>query len=104
MNKIDKLINHCKMDPLQACFQHLSQLIEQVNAILGSFIAKEVGYLEMEEQKKGDEEQPFEKLETHFYFSIEKKNVVFASSVDNWGFEVDSFSSLIAKKLGKKQE
>ena len=102
LNKIDKLINHCKLDPLQA-FQHLSQLIEQVNAILGSFIAKEVGYLETEE-KKGDEEQPFEKLETHFYFSIEKKNVVFASSVDNWGFEVDSFSSLIAKKLGKKQE
>ena len=30
------------MDPLQA-FQHLTQIIEQVNAILGSFIAKEVG-------------------------------------------------------------
>ena len=29
------------MDPLQA-FQHLNQIIEQVNAILGSFIAKEV--------------------------------------------------------------
>ena len=42
LNKIDKLFTHCRMDPLQA-FQHLSQLIEHVNAILGSFIAKEVG-------------------------------------------------------------
>ncbi len=30
------------MDPLQA-FLHLTQIIEHVNAILGSFIAKEVG-------------------------------------------------------------
>ena len=42
LNKIDKLITHCKMEPLQA-YQHLSQLIEHVNAILGSFIAKETG-------------------------------------------------------------
>lgn len=38
------------MDPLQA-FHHLSQLIEQVNAILGSFIAKEVGTLKVQEIK-----------------------------------------------------
>lgn len=42
LNKIDKLVTHCKMDPLQA-YLHLTQIIEQVNAILGSFIAKEVG-------------------------------------------------------------
>ena len=41
------------MDPLQA-FQHLSQLIEQVNAILGSFIAKEVGNIKVEEKMKGE--------------------------------------------------
>jgi hypothetical protein len=32
----------------------------------------------------------------------DKKNVVFASSLDNWGFSVESFSPLIAKKLGKQ--
>lgn len=42
LNKVDKLITHCKMDPLQA-YLHLNQLIEHVNAILGSFIAKEIG-------------------------------------------------------------
>lgn len=46
LNKIDKLITHCKMDPMQA-FLHLNQTIEQVNAILGSFIAKEVGTMKM---------------------------------------------------------
>jgi ribosome assembly protein 1 len=28
--------------------------------------------------------------------------VVFASSLDNWGFAIESFSPLIAKKLGKE--
>ena len=61
LNKIDKLITHCRMDPLQA-FQHLSQLIEQVNAILGSFIAKEVGNIKVEEKMKGESEQPIDEL------------------------------------------
>jgi ribosome assembly protein 1 len=41
LNKIDKLIVHCKMEPFEA-YHHLSQIIEQVNAILGSFIMMEV--------------------------------------------------------------
>jgi ribosome assembly protein 1 len=73
------------MEPLQA-FHHLSQLIEQVNAILGSFIAKEVGSSNNQYEK--GEEQPIDTLETHFYFSPEKRNVVFASSLDNWGFAI----------------
>lgn len=40
-------------------FQHLTQLIEHVNAILGSFIAKEVG--SNVENEKG-EEQPINAL------------------------------------------
>jgi len=27
-------------------------------------------------------------LESYFYFSVEKKNVVFSSALDNWGFSV----------------
>lgn len=100
LNKIDKLITHCRMDPLQA-FQHLTQIIEQVNALLGSFIAIEVGNI-----KKNNplQSEPMDALESYFYFSVEKKNIVFASSLDNWGFSVESFSSLIAKKLGKTPE
>jgi len=54
------------MEPLQA-FHHLTQLIEHVNAILGSFIAKEVGSSSKKYEK--GEEQPIDTLETHFYFS-----------------------------------
>ena len=87
------------MDPLQA-FQHLSQLIEQVNAILGSFISKEVSNMNESGLMKGESDESIDELETYFYFSTEKNNVVFASSLDNWGFSVESFSGLIAKKLG----
>jgi ribosome assembly protein 1 len=65
LNKIDKLVTHCKMDPMQA-FLHLNQTIEQVNAILGSFIAKEVGTMKMTEQLEGES---IDTLESHFYFS-----------------------------------
>lgn len=53
------------MDPMQA-FLHLNQTIEQVNAILGSFIAKEVGTMKMTEQLEGES---IDTLESHFYFS-----------------------------------
>jgi ribosome assembly protein 1 len=108
LNKVDKLIKQCQMEPMQA-YNHLNQVIEHVNAILGSFIAKEVG-----KEGRGEGvaaniggkggEQPIDALETHFYFSPEKKNVVFASALDNWGFSVESFSPLIAKKLGKQPQ
>ena len=37
LNKIDKLIRDRQLSPLEA-YRHLNQIIEQVNAILGSFI------------------------------------------------------------------
>ena len=106
LNKVDKLITHCQMEPLQA-YNHLNQVIEHVNAILGSFISKEVGKEGKGEgvtaNSSGKEaEQPIDALETHFYFSPEKKNIVFSSALDNWGFSVESFSALISKKLGKQ--
>lgn len=47
------------------------------------------------------EEKKLDKLEDLFYFSPEKKNVIFGSALDNWGFAVESFSPLIGKKIGK---
>jgi ribosome assembly protein 1 len=37
LNKVDKLIRERQLSPLEA-YRHLNQIIEQVNAILGSFI------------------------------------------------------------------
>ena len=36
-----------------------------------------------------------------FYFSAQKKNIIFASSLDNWGFSAENFAALLAKKLGE---
>jgi hypothetical protein len=41
------------MEPLQA-YLHLNQLIEHVNAILGSFISKEVGTNSQTKNSEGD--------------------------------------------------
>jgi ribosome assembly protein 1 len=38
LNKIDRLIVELKMSPLEA-YHHLSQIIEQVNALMGAFLA-----------------------------------------------------------------
>jgi hypothetical protein len=67
-----------------------------VNAILGSFISKEFGKEHTAEgvannnktYKEESGQQPIDALEDHFYFSPEKKNIVFASALDNWGFSV----------------
>ena len=40
INKLDRLITELKLSPIEA-YHHLSQLIEQVNAVMGSFFAGE---------------------------------------------------------------
>lgn len=40
INKVDRLITELKLSPIEA-YHHLSQLIEQVNAVMGSFFAGE---------------------------------------------------------------
>jgi len=40
INKFDRLITELKLSPIEA-YHHLSQLIEQVNAVMGSFFAGE---------------------------------------------------------------
>ena len=40
INKLDRLITELKLSPIEA-YHHLSQLVEQVNAVMGSFFAGE---------------------------------------------------------------
>jgi hypothetical protein len=57
---------------------------------LGSFITKEIGVSKNLTRKKSEDSNDthMERLEDMFYFSAEKKNIIFASSLDNWGFSV----------------
>jgi ribosome assembly protein 1 len=80
LNKIDRLITELKQTP-EECFLHLNNILEQVNAILGSFEAQEIINEEREnlnDSESGDGGD--------FYFAPEKGNVIFASAIDGWAF------------------
>ncbi|KAI1433422.1 P-loop containing nucleoside triphosphate hydrolase protein [Xylaria sp. CBS 124048] len=124
INKIDRLVMELKMTPGEA-YIHLSKLLEQVNAVLGSFFQGErmeedlnwrermderVAAAAAKESKHGDntgddpsELQFEEKDDEELYFAPEKNNVIFSSAIDGWAFTVRQFASLYEKKLGIKR-
>ncbi|VVC88159.1 unnamed protein product [Leptidea sinapis] len=117
LNKIDRLIVETKMTALDA-YVHITQVLEQVNAVMGELFAS--GVLESEENAAEKQQQkPQQKddqnfydwksgLEdaddSHLYFSPEQENVVFASAIDGWGFTIQTFAKLFSGKLGVKEE
>ncbi|KAH8894876.1 P-loop containing nucleoside triphosphate hydrolase protein [Thozetella sp. PMI_491] len=123
INKMDRLITELKMTPGEA-FIHLSKLLEQVNAVLGSFFqgermeedlnwrerieervaataAKEANI--SDQQSESGELQFEERDDEELYFAPEKNNVIFGSAIDGWAFTVRQFASLYEKKLGIKR-
>ncbi|XDG01186.1 hypothetical protein ABKA04_000801 [Annulohypoxylon sp. FPYF3050] len=123
INKLDRLITELKMTPGEA-YIHLSKLLEQVNAVLGSFFQGErmeedlnwrermderVAAAAAKEAKVGDLEseagdfQYEERDDEELYFAPEKNNVIFSSAIDGWAFTVRQFASLYEKKLGIKR-
>ncbi|KAI0166358.1 P-loop containing nucleoside triphosphate hydrolase protein [Xylariaceae sp. FL1272] len=123
INKIDRLVTELKMTPAEA-YVHLSKLLEQVNAVLGSFFQGErmeedlnwrermderVAAAAAKETKQDDLEsdagefQFEERDDEELYFAPEKNNVIFSSAVDGWAFTVRQFAGLYEKKLGIKR-
>ncbi|RPD62455.1 translation elongation factor 2 [Lentinus tigrinus ALCF2SS1-7] len=122
INKFDRLITELKLSPVEA-YHHLSQLIEQVNAVMGSFFASErmeddLRWREERERRLAakkeshadevvatvnEDDEYQEKDDEDIYFAPEKGNVVFASAVDGWGFRIGKFAHLYAVKLGIKE-
>jgi ribosome assembly protein 1 len=130
INKMDRLITELKMTPAEA-FSHLSRLLEQVNAVIGSFYQGErmeddlqwrermedrviTSAARDQDRKKqsGDDETPeviteateFEERDDEdLYFAPEKNNVIFCSAVDGWAFTIRQFAAIYEKKLGIKR-
>ncbi|KAI0801740.1 P-loop containing nucleoside triphosphate hydrolase protein [Irpex lacteus] len=122
INKFDRLITELKLAPIEA-YHHLSQLIEQVNAVMGDFFAGErmeddLRWREERERRLAakkeahadevdavvnDADEFQEKDDEDIYFAPEKGNVIFASAVDGWGFRVAKFAHLYAVKLGMNE-
>ncbi|KAG6039853.1 hypothetical protein E4U41_001963 [Claviceps citrina] len=124
INKMDRLITELKMTPAEA-YLHLSKLLEQVNAVLGSFfqgerMEEDLNWREKMEERvnaaaaakaSADDNSWSDTGELHFeerddediYFAPEKNNVIFSSSIDGWAFTCRQFASLYEKKLGIKR-
>ncbi|EJC97981.1 P-loop containing nucleoside triphosphate hydrolase protein [Fomitiporia mediterranea MF3/22] len=129
LNKCDRLITELKHTPVEA-YHHLSQVIEQVNAVMGSLFAGErmeddlrwreerekrlaqrrdnqanhadAGSVDAESMDGANAEFQ-EKDDEDIYFAPERGNVVFASAIDGWGFRIGKFAQLYAAKLGMKE-
>ncbi|CAI4219117.1 unnamed protein product [Parascedosporium putredinis] len=119
-NKMDRLVAELQMTPEEA-YQHLSRLLEQVNAVLGSFfqgdrMVEDLNWRENVEKRVAAKEaqttaQTNDPLESQYeeaddedlYFAPEKNNVIFSSAIDGWAFTVRQFSALYEKKLGIKR-
>jgi ribosome assembly protein 1 len=119
---MDRLVTELKLVPTEA-YQHLSRLIEQVNAVMGSFFASELmedDFRWREERDRrlaekkdqladevetsaNDTDEFKEKDDEDIYFAPERGNVVFASAIDGWGFRVGHFAQLYSAKLGFKE-
>ncbi|MCJ1356765.1 MAG: Cytoplasmic GTPase/eEF2-like protein (ribosomal biogenesis) [Icmadophila ericetorum] len=128
INKIDRLVTELKMSAGEA-YTHMSKLLEQVNAVIGSFFQGERMEEDLQWREKvelrvkerterelngatddsqsesvastnGDFE---EKDDEDLYFAPEKNNVIFASAIDGWAFTVRQFAGLYEKKLGIKR-
>jgi len=102
---------------------HLARLIEQVNAVMGSFFAGErmeddLRWREEHERRLAEKKNQYadeadatvnepdefqEKDDEDIYFAPERGNVIFASAIDGWGFRIGKFSQLYAAKLGIKE-
>ena len=132
INKMDRLITELKMSPGEA-YSHLSKLLEQVNAVLGSFFQGERMEEDLQWREKmevriaAEKDRDVEKSGTasdlvadesveesinktyeerddeDLYFAPENNNVIFSSAVDGWAFTVRQFSRLYEKKLGIKR-
>ncbi|KAF2873880.1 P-loop containing nucleoside triphosphate hydrolase protein [Massariosphaeria phaeospora] len=132
INKMDRLITELKMSPGEA-YTHLSKLLEQVNAVMGSFYQGErmeddLRWREkMEERLNAAAEEKAnstsssvmengdgidttdipaeyeEKDDEDIYFAPENNNVIFSSAIDGWAFTVRQFAGLYERKLGIKR-
>lgn len=109
LNKIDRLITELRLSPAET-YTHLSKVIEQVNVVIGSFYSGErmqADYLwrEKQEQNGNDSQEEYvEKDDKDIYFDPAQNNVIFASAVDGWGFNISQFARFYEARLGTKRE
>lgn len=131
INKMDRLVTELMMSPSEA-YSHLSRLLEQVNAVIGSFyqgerMEEDLQWRERMESRVNasaarDKDKTKNKIQEDdsassvndfadfeerddedLYFAPEKNNVIFCSAVDGWAFTIRQFAAIYERKLGIKR-
>merc|ERR1719187_86657 len=109
LNKIDRLVTEMKLDSRDA-YNCISQVLEQVNAVMGELFAAQV--MSSHKNEVNSEKTEFQEGDIYdwssgledvddsqLYFYPEQGNVVFASAADGWAFSIETFAKIYAKKL-----
>ena len=129
INKMDRLVSELQMSPGEA-YAHLTRLLEQVNAVIGSFyqgerMEEDLQWRERMEDRinasaargkskkqaqddailgGGEADSEFQEMDDeNLYFAPEKNNVIFCSAVDGWAFTIRQFAAIYEKKIGIKR-
>lgn len=108
LNKIDRLITELRLSPAEAHLQ-LSKIVEQVNSVIGSFfsgerMAQDLAWREQQEKDGNTASEFVEEDDKDIYFDPAQNNVVFASAIDGWGFNISQMARFYETKLGIKRE
>ena len=86
-------------------YQHLNQIIEQVNSIVAELISKDYfAQTTAKENEEGEvstndanaEDDLLEQKENELFFCPEKGNVAFSSALDCWAFNLIIFARKLA--------
>ncbi|GAA6034992.1 hypothetical protein JCM8097_002133 [Rhodosporidiobolus ruineniae] len=118
INKLDRLVTELKLSPSEA-YHHLTRIIEDVNAVVGSFYSSERMEEDLrrherakaagedasaaEKEKEEEQEEYEERDDSALYFDPAQGNVLFSSAIDGWAFRISRFAQLYAKKLGMSE-
>lgn len=95
LNKIDRLILELQLSPDDA-LHHLHNLVHETNNILASFYHGDV--IANHSTWNGDENTWIESSDADIYFDPNHNNVIFTSAYDGWGFNLNQFAAILAKK------
>ncbi|KAJ9469302.1 Ribosome assembly protein 1 [Diplonema papillatum] len=101
INKIDLLFTSVQRDP-DVIYHMLAEIIQNANVLMAEFVAADRitgAQLEAENARTDELDEEIEEG----WFEPSKGNVVFASSVDGWGFTTKDFAVAYARKMGWKE-
>jgi ribosome assembly protein 1 len=100
-NKMDRLIIDLQMSTLDA-YQHLQKILQEMNVVMSQLISTKI--FKKEDESKEEEIKVIEQENNDDYFSPQKGNVCFCSSIHGWGFKIEDFANIYHEKLGMKKK